>query len=260
MDQLTLFDYDQLSADTASEVRAATERIKLRIKRAAEDIVAIGQDLTAVKEKLEHGQFLGWIEAEFEMSQRTAYNFMQVAEKFGKFAIIANFSPTVLYALAAPSTPESVREEAISRVEQGESLSVKEVQELKRKAKEAEQMAQRNQAELDAANSELDAANTEKQQIADRNAVLLADLQALEKQAANLQHELDNQEPERIEIETLPEGYTSEVEAIEAERQQWIEEQQELEQQRAALEKELQTLLASKQKEGNAYFHNFGRQ
>ncbi len=246
MSQLEMFKYDDLSPDVASDVRAATERIKLRIKRSAEDIVAIGQDLITAKGLLSHGQFSEWLETEFEMDQRTAQNFMRVATMFGKNENFSFFKPSVLYALAAPSTPESVRGQAVAKVEQGESLSVKEVQELKRKAKEAEKMAQRNQAELDTANSE-------KQQIADRNAALLSDIQSLKQKAAELQQELDNQQPELIEVETLPEEYASELEAIEAERQQWLEEQQELEQQRAALEQELQTLQASKQKEGKQF-------
>lgn len=246
MSELTPFDYDQLPANTASDVRAATERIKLRIKRSAEDIVAIGQDLIAVKERLEHGQFSEWLKAEFEMDQRTAQNFMRVATMFGKNEIISFFKPTVLYALAAPSTPEAVREEAVSRAEQGESLSVKEVQDLKRRIKEAEQKVRQNQAEIKAVNQE-------KQRIAQHNALLTADLQALEQQATDLRQELDNQEPERIEIATLPEGYASEVEAIEAERQQWLAEQQELEQQRDALQQELQDLATNKEKQGKQF-------
>lgn len=64
------------------------------MKRTAEDIVEIGRDLKEVKEKLDHGQFLPWIESEFGMSQQTASNFMRVAEQFAdKLPIIGNFNP-----------------------------------------------------------------------------------------------------------------------------------------------------------------------
>ena len=67
---------------------------------------------------LPHGKFLPWIADEFEMSDRTANDFMNVAHRFGgKSAIIADLKPTILYALSAPSTPESVVEKAIEKAE-----------------------------------------------------------------------------------------------------------------------------------------------
>lgn len=96
-----------------------------RMKRTVEDIIAIGQDLIAVKEKLSHGAFLPWIEAEFGMKQAAAYRFMQVAENYGgKLINFVNLSPSVLYELAAPSTPEPVRQAVEAKAEAGESVSV----------------------------------------------------------------------------------------------------------------------------------------
>jgi hypothetical protein len=60
-------------------------------------------------ERLGHGNFLPWIEAEFGMSEWTARNFMRVAEEFGgKSGTVPDLPPTVLYQLAAPSTPEPI--------------------------------------------------------------------------------------------------------------------------------------------------------
>lgn len=126
------FDYAALPAATAMTARAAAERIKLRLKRTVEDIIEIGRELTEVKDKLPHGQFLPWIAAEFEMDQKTAFNFMSVSERFGnKLGIIPNFKPTILYALAAPSTPESVVEKAIEKAEAGEKVTVADVKDWK---------------------------------------------------------------------------------------------------------------------------------
>lgn len=84
--------------------------------RTADDIVEIGRDLIAVKEAIGHGNFLPWIEAEFGMTDRTARNFMSVAETFGsKSEIVSDFTPTILYALAAPSTPDDVVQAAVER-------------------------------------------------------------------------------------------------------------------------------------------------
>ena len=99
---------------------------------AVEDIIEIGRELTAVKDELPHGHFLPWIAAEFEMSERTAYNFMDVAGKFGdKVATVANFSSKVLYALSAPSTPDTVIDKAVAKTESGEKVTVADVRDWK---------------------------------------------------------------------------------------------------------------------------------
>jgi len=129
----TGFDYAALPVDSALTARAAAERIKLRLKRTVEDIIEIGRELTAVKADLPHGQFLPWIAAEFEMDQKTAFNFMSVYERFGsgKLGIIPNFKPTILYALSAPSTPEAVIEKAIEKAESGDKVTVADVKDWK---------------------------------------------------------------------------------------------------------------------------------
>lgn len=84
------------------------------MKRTASDIIEIGQKLIEVKERLAHGQFGGWLESEFGWDQRTAQNFMRVGGQFKNenFSHL-DFAPSALYALAAPSTPEPTRQEAI---------------------------------------------------------------------------------------------------------------------------------------------------
>lgn len=132
MSQIELFNYDDLTPDVQTEIKLASERIKMRMKRTAEDIIEIGKDLIAVKARLPHGQFLPWIQTEFEMTQKTAVRFMQVAERFsGKYDIMSYFNPTILYQLAAPSTPDEVVEKVIEKAEDGESVTTAEVKELK---------------------------------------------------------------------------------------------------------------------------------
>jgi hypothetical protein len=58
---------------------------------------------------LGHGGFLPWIDREFGMSDQTAHRFIHVANMAGQIPQIVEFQPSVLYALAAPSTPEEVR-------------------------------------------------------------------------------------------------------------------------------------------------------
>ena len=137
------FDYTALPVELAVTTRAAAERIKLRLKRTVEDIIEIGRELTVVKDELPHGQFLPWIAAEFEMSDQTARNFMMVADKFSdKFKTVLDLTPKVLYALAAPSTPDAVVEKAIEQTEAGEKVTVALVKQWKDTALEAKQRAE----------------------------------------------------------------------------------------------------------------------
>lgn len=117
IEQQSLFDYDSLDHETCVFVQEKAQSIRIRLKHTAEDIIAIGQDLIAVKSKLGHGKFLPWLKSEFGMTDRHALNFMRVASRFsGKSEIISDFSITVLYELASPSTPDSI----IEQVQSGE--------------------------------------------------------------------------------------------------------------------------------------------
>lgn len=111
--QRSLFDYDSLDIETRIFVLDKAASIQARLKRTAEDIIAIGQDLIEVKQRLGHGKFGDWLKSEFEMSQMTAVKFMRVADLFSKFKLSLNLPVSVLYELAAPSTPGEVIEQVI---------------------------------------------------------------------------------------------------------------------------------------------------
>ncbi len=131
------FDYAPLAADLADRVRASAERIRAKVKRTLEDLIAIGADLCAVKASLSHGQFGRWLQAEFGWTERTARNFMAVAERFGKTEIISDLQiqPTAAYLLAAPSAPDEAREAAIERAAAGEPITATVARELFTKAR-----------------------------------------------------------------------------------------------------------------------------
>ncbi len=68
------------------------------------------------------GEWLPYLDREFGWADRTARNFINVAENFK----LENFSdlsigPSALYLLASPSTPESAREEAVAQAEAGKT-------------------------------------------------------------------------------------------------------------------------------------------
>lgn len=136
------FNYAALPAEKAASARAAAERIRGRMQLAAESIIEVGRELSEQQTSMGRGNFLNWIEAEFQMSQRSAYNFMGVHKEFGgKVATVASLPPTALYALAAPSTPEPVRTEVLERAANGEKVTAKEIESLKKKLEKAEAAA-----------------------------------------------------------------------------------------------------------------------
>ena len=59
------FDYGALDADAADFVRGQTAHIKTLYRGTIQNIVDIGQSLIDVKEMLEPGQFVDWLETEF---------------------------------------------------------------------------------------------------------------------------------------------------------------------------------------------------
>jgi hypothetical protein len=118
-----LFDYRELG-DDSGYVKERALRIRDVAKRTAEGIILIGQWLTEVKARIPHGGWLPWLESEFGWSERTARNFMQVHSAF-KSATFADLEIDVsaLYLIAAPKTPEPVRQEVIRRAEAGEPMT-----------------------------------------------------------------------------------------------------------------------------------------
>lgn len=107
------FDYDTLAPEVREIVLVATREIRRRARRAVEDIVAIGQHLSDVRDNLPDGTFGKWLEAELQWaSRRTAYNFMAVYERFGAMSDFLMSSRHLdvgaMYVLAYPSTPDHI--------------------------------------------------------------------------------------------------------------------------------------------------------
>ena len=130
------FNYDLLEPQVAEQARTSAERIRAKVKKTVEDIIDVGNDLLAVKEALPHGQFLPWLRAEFGWSERTAYNFISVAERFK----VANFAslpiqPSAAYLLAAPTVPDEARQVAVEKAEAGQEITFATAKEIVAEAK-----------------------------------------------------------------------------------------------------------------------------
>ena len=117
------FDYSAMDQATADEARAMVARVRERAKSYYMDT---GRELMSMKDRLDHGLFQRWVEAEMGMTARTAQNMMQAASQLGhKSETVSHLPAGVLYKLAAPSTPAPVRDEIVGRLEAGEVLTAK---------------------------------------------------------------------------------------------------------------------------------------
>src|SRR5262245_58142290 len=118
---VTAFDYGALAPDVAAEIRRQANQIKSKITKTTQDLIVIGRDLEAVKERPDHGQFTTWVESELGIVVRTAQLYMAVArlakDKGESISLLP--SPTV-HRLAAKSTPPEVVAEVVARANSGE--------------------------------------------------------------------------------------------------------------------------------------------
>lgn len=197
------FDYAALPVEIATKAQIAASNIKLRLKRTVEDIIEIGRELTAVKAELPHGQFLPWIAAEFEMSEDTAQNFLRVYERFGQIPNNSVFSlkPTILYALSAPSTPDSIIDKAIEKAESGAKVTIADVRDWKA---ELETEKQRSEEFRQESNERRKTIRTLEEQI-DLLTTRDRAMQDRLEQAEDEIQRLDKLEPEKIVVH--PEDY-----------------------------------------------------
>jgi chromosome segregation ATPase len=157
--------YQTLAPDHAALAMRAEERIKART---VVTVIENGRDLLEVKNALGHGLFTEWLAQTFPFTERTAQRWMNAAEQYGAKSDLGSLlNSKVLQLLAAPSTPEDVREEIEARAAAGEKITVAEVERLKREARAAQAAAERLQAERSELLSRVDDATSREQQARD---------------------------------------------------------------------------------------------
>ena len=118
MNELT-FDYDALPKKDIQFVKQTTREVNLLLERSTGDIIAIGQKLIEMKNRLGHGHWRAWLQTQWPLDISLANRWMNVARKCGRFPHL-EIPRSTLYLLAANSTPDTLREEFARRVEAGE--------------------------------------------------------------------------------------------------------------------------------------------
>lgn len=117
------YDYSSLDTETRNSVIRHAEAIKFRTQRVVEDIIEIGKSLLEVKAQLPHGAFGNWLKSEFDWSEDTASNFMNVSKRFPQIPNGSEFAPKALYLLSAKKVSDEVRQEALRVAKTGEKIT-----------------------------------------------------------------------------------------------------------------------------------------
>lgn len=136
--------YDGMDGAARTIAQDAAAHIAGIQRNVVTDIAEIGKTLLRVKEAVGHGSFIPWLKAEFGWTERTAQNYMSVAERLaGKYETVSHLPLTTLYALASPSTPDELRNGVVAKLEKGEPFEPGEIaSELREVRREAQRKAE----------------------------------------------------------------------------------------------------------------------
>lgn len=166
---------------------------------AGRSIWEVGRRLNHVKENdLVHGEFMSWVN-KIGMSYKEAQRFMKVAEKIPKRTTLSNISNTALYLIA--TLPEEQKQEQLSKAEQGNPSTVRELQELKKQLKQKDE-----QIEMQARMIE-DLNDQESKVIEKQVEVIPKDYQELKSKVSNADYYKEQNETLKTEVKQLEESY-----------------------------------------------------
>ena len=114
------FDYCAIAPEHVADLRQRAARIREQVRVTTVSAIEIGNELLSAKQHLPHGQFEDWVRAECGCAVRTARNYMAAAAfAEGKSATVADLPPSIVYKLAAKSTPPELAAEVIERAAAG---------------------------------------------------------------------------------------------------------------------------------------------
>lgn len=170
-------------------------QIELEIKHhkniAGQSIWEIGRRLNHVKESnLVHGQFVDWVENNLEISRRQANKFMKVAREFPNGKSTAQLGVEALYMIATLPEEEREREHSLESGEtkQVDEMTVRELQETKRKLREKDSQLEQAQKSEQIAIENLEREQNREPQVI-KEPYIPDDYQKLEKAEKELRNE-----------------------------------------------------------------------
>ncbi len=131
--------YQKVRKDIMNELALSDNLVQIELEInhhkqiAGQSIWEIGRRLNHVKENdLTHGQFSNWVERQ-GIHIREAQRMMKIANELPNTTTLSHLGTTALHLIA--TLPEEEKQEQIEKIEQGESPTVRELQEVKRQLK-----------------------------------------------------------------------------------------------------------------------------
>lgn len=121
----TGFDYGLVESGERLQTIAKSIR-----KSHSKYVVEIGKQLLEAKELLPHGQFLAWVEAEFDFTVRSAGRYMEVVRRWGKLDTVSNLSPGVLYALLPARVPDTAAQALFALADEQGRVTVRDAKRI----------------------------------------------------------------------------------------------------------------------------------
>lgn len=144
---------------TEFNIEKTTAEILILKDQTAQNIIEIGRRLIKVKENLQHGEFIDWLEDKVDFSRCTANRFMKIATEFSNVSAVQHLGSRKLFLLAG--LDEEDRQEVI------EENNVKDMttRELEQVVKEKKQIKKQLEAEQEYSQELQDAIKQKEEQI-----------------------------------------------------------------------------------------------
>jgi len=142
------FDYSALGISVVDTDFLRSKEISMKA-RTHQVMIDNGRDLIEAKARIEHGVFNQWCKECLGITQPRAWEFMAIAEEFGKSSesddLIENLNKTSLLLLSQKKTPDAAKEEVILMANSGK-VTTKETEAVIEKNKEYEKSLEELQA------------------------------------------------------------------------------------------------------------------
>jgi DNA repair exonuclease SbcCD ATPase subunit len=144
----------------AVEIDALNEQANIFANQAVIYAAKSGQKLLLAKAQCNHGQFKSWLDENCKLSYSTAKNYMRLATNNPELLDDSKrqlnvLLPSVTQMIELITAPEEVRTEVTAKIENGEDVTIKEIQRLKKEAADLAHEKQSILLNLAGANDEI---------------------------------------------------------------------------------------------------------
>lgn len=197
---------------------------------AGQSIWEIGRRLNHVKENdLVHGQFMDWYKG-LGIDKDFASKSMKIAKELPNFETLRNLGATALHLIA--TLPDDQKQEQIERIEQGDSPTVRELQEVRKQLnlskadneelrQKNEQLAEQALAKFETkivtkevAPQDYDSTKSLNKKLMEKNKELKSDLESLEERNKFVESQYQSLLKEREKVDANSKKYEELTEAI----------------------------------------------